>query len=106
MSPSLRLELTRLFFKLGPPGRMTGQRDAADFQTVRTAARIEARTRALSIRMSRLGSCSRRGATTQLMELRVAFLLRFRSLQKGEKPHIDGMYSPTLTAGGLSKKEK
>jgi hypothetical protein len=34
MSPSLRLELTRLFFKLGPPGRMTGQRDAADFQTV------------------------------------------------------------------------
>ena len=33
MSPSLRLELTRLFFKLGPPGRMTGQRDAVDFQT-------------------------------------------------------------------------
>src|SRR5262245_26740712 len=34
MSPSLRLELTRLFFKLAPPGRMTGQTEAADFQTV------------------------------------------------------------------------
>ena len=40
MSSSLRLELTRLFFKLGAPGRMTGQRDAADFQTVGTVARI------------------------------------------------------------------
>src|SRR5262245_12185092 len=34
MSPSFRLELTRLFFKLGAPGRVTGQRDAADSQTV------------------------------------------------------------------------
>ena len=40
MSPSLRLELARLFFKLGAPGRMTGQRDAVDFQTVGTVARI------------------------------------------------------------------
>jgi ABC-type uncharacterized transport system substrate-binding protein len=40
MSPYLRLELTRLFFKLGAPGRMTGQRDAVDFQTVGTVARI------------------------------------------------------------------
>src|SRR5215475_4441121 len=37
MSPSVRLELTRLFFKLGPPGRKMGQRDAVDFQTVSTA---------------------------------------------------------------------
>jgi hypothetical protein len=46
MSPSFRLELTRVFFKLGAPDRMTAQRDAADFQTVGTVARIESRTRA------------------------------------------------------------
>jgi hypothetical protein len=40
MSPCLRLELTRLFFKLGAPGRMTGQRDAVDFQTAGTVAQI------------------------------------------------------------------
>jgi putative ABC transport system substrate-binding protein len=40
MSPSLRLEITRLFFKLGASGRMTGQRDAVDFQTAGTVAQI------------------------------------------------------------------
>jgi hypothetical protein len=41
MSPSLRLELTRLFFKLGAPGLMMGQRDAADFQIVGTIADLK-----------------------------------------------------------------
>src|SRR5262249_13532087 len=58
MSPSVRLELTRLFFKLGAPDRMTAQRDAADFQTVGTVARIESRTRAASFPRSGRGGRS------------------------------------------------